>query len=442
MFFLWFECKLENNSSKYKLNAFNNYLCRVLQEKILNSVKTLITRYTLYDLYIVLFFFLCYGVWFTSGVTYLPYLALFFVSLSVSYFVGVSFFSGKKIPIDTTERLKKIKERLNPNYLIVLSILLPLLHLLYLGYIPTFKAMSLLDGDEVSLVRANISTDSGTLFNYLSSFTIHAILPFTLLYLYLTKRKKILFFVTLIAVFYAFSLMQKSYILTMFLPVLTYAFFAKRYKLLAVYVLVVLGTIVSLTYVANPELNPIHEEEIAMKQKGENIIKPPSNSFIRILQGLERRVMITPGKVVVLWFENIPENLPYAGINGYKFVTRFTGKKHVDYGKALYPIVYPEDARLKGTVNAANFMYEYAYFGVKGLLLSGFILGLIIAFVESLFGADFELKIALNFYSILILSSSSLTTLLFSGGWGLMIFLYLLFLKGDENITNKRIKTT
>ena len=428
---------------KQKLNHQNNYLCRVLQQKIIHRIKNIITRYTLYDLYIVLFFFLCYGVWVTSGVTYLPYLGVFFCGVTGSYFVGEKLFAGKKLPRKLIDWIGFVKKYISSNILVFLSIAIPIAHLLYLGYIPTLKAMSLLDGDEVSLVRANISVDSGTLFNYLSSFTIHAILPFTLLYLYLTRQKRVLFLVTLVAVFYAFSLMQKSYILTMFLPVLTYAFFAKRYRLLLVYVMVVFGTIVSLTYVANPELNPIHEEEIALKHK-EDKIKTSGNSFIRILQGLEQRVMITPGKVVVLWFENIPEKLPYAGINGYKFVTRFTGEKHVDYGKALYPIIYPEDARLKGTVNAANFMYEYAYFGLKGLVLSGVILGLIIAFVESLFGSDFELKIALNFYSILILSSSSLTTLLFSGGWGMMILLYLLFLKGNTNFAfNKReIKTT
>ncbi len=409
-----------------------------MQENIIHRIKNIITRYTLYDLYIVLFFFLCYGVWVTSGTAYLPYLGVFFIGMTSTYFVGLKLFSGKKLSPRLKNGIRGVKKLVSPDILLFLSILIPVAHLFYLGYIPTFKAVSLLEGKEVCLVRANISADSGMVFNYLSSFTIHAILPFTLLYLYLTGRKKSLLFVTLVAVFYAFSLMHKSYILTVFLPVLTYAFFAKRYKLLLVYIMVVFGTIVSLTYVANPELNPIHEEEIALKHKEEKV-KTSSNSFIRILQGLERRVMIIPGKVVVIWFENIPDKLPYTGVNGYKFVTRFTGKKHVDYGKALYPIVYPEKAQLKGTINAANFMYEYSYFGLKGLLFSGFVLGLILSFVESLFGSDFELKIALNFYSILILSSSSLTTLLFSGGWGLMILLYLVFLKGNtKNILEKQ----
>ncbi len=422
------------------LFGYLNYFCVVLKIQVLNKMMEIFIKYTLYCLYSVLFLFLSYGVWFISGSSFLPYLFFYFIFFSISYFVSILFFQ-KKIDAVNWFVLERIKSWISPNFFVFLSVFLPFFHLFYLGYVPTFKAFSFLENTEVAMVRSHISEDSGVLFGYLSSFTIHAILPFSLLYLYLVDKKRELFFLTLIAMFYAFSLMHKSYILTMFLPVLTYAFFTKRYKLLFVYIFVVFGTIVSLTYIANPELNPVHEDEIAMKHRGE-YIKSSDNSFIRILQGLERRMMITPGKVVVLWFENIPENLPYAGINGYKFVTRFTGKKHVDYGKALYPIVYPEDARLKGTVNAANFMYEYAYFGVKGLLLSGFILGLIIAFVESLFGADFELKIALNFYSILILSSSSLTTLLFSGGWGLMIFLYLLFLKGDENITIKRIKTT
>jgi hypothetical protein len=72
-------------------------------------------------------------------------------------------------------------------------------------------------------------------------------------------------------------------------------------------------------------------------------------------------------------------------------------------------------------------MYDFANWGWKGLLISGLILGLCLAFVERIFGDNMVAKLTINATSIFWLTSTSLSTLLFSGGWGLMILLYALF---------------
>ena len=93
--------------------------------------------------------------------------------------------------------------------------------------------------------------------------------------------------------------------------------------------------------------------------------------------------------------------------------------------------MYPKHAKkgLKGNVNVASFMYEYANFGVYGLILSGVFLGLLFVSIEKIFVNNITLKLAINLIPVLILSSQAITTLLFSGGWGLSILLYLFIIK-------------
>ena len=77
-------------------------------------------------------------------------------------------------------------------------------------------------------------------------------------------------------------------------------------------------------------------------------------------------------------------------------------------------------------------MYDYANFGRKGLILSGFILAIVFYFVETIFRNNFKFKLSLNLIPLATLSSQALTTLLFSGGWGLLIGFYYLFIRNKD----------
>ena len=48
---------------------------------------------------------------------------------------------------------------------------------------------------------------------------------------------------------------------------------------------------------------------------------------------------------------------------------------------------------LKGNVNVASFMYEYANFGIYGLILSGAFLGLLFLSIEKIFVNNLTLKL-------------------------------------------------
>ena len=154
----------------------------------------------------------------------------------------------------------------------------------------------------------------------------------------------------------------------------------------------------------------------------------------RFLKGLKNRVLIVPGKTVSSWFDHIPNDLPFLNGKGYRFAQRFTGENYINYAQELYPIMYPDHAKkgLKGNVNVAHFMYDYANFGRKGLVLSGFILAIVFYFIETMFRNNFKFKLSLNLIPLATLSSQALTTLLFSGGWGLLLGLYYLFINNQD----------
>jgi hypothetical protein len=88
-----------------------------------------------------------------------------------------------------------------------------------------------------------------------------------------------------------------------------------------------------------------------------------------------------------------------------------------------------------GTMTAASFMEDYANFGLKGLILSGLSLGLVLAIVGLIFGASWRWLLVFNLIPIALLIELSLTTVLLSGGWLLSSMLYLVFRCDFERTT-------
>ena len=182
-----------------------------------------------------------------------------------------------------------------------------------------------------------------------------------------------------------------------------------------------------LIYAANPELREIHPSR---DTKTEVIHKPKDEfkSFQAGSSGIINRRFIVPGKVVGLWFNNIPSKYPFLYGNGYSFIAKLRHVPLVEYSNDLYAELYPQYAAdgLRGSVNTASFMYDYANFGVWGLLLSGAVMAFWLFLLQGVF-PNMKILFILNLFPILMLTSTSLLTLLFSGGWLLTVLLYLLF---------------
>ena len=353
------------------------------------------------------------------------------MSLIVSYFILNRVFQNDKLKIPNINL--NFNSKLIQWFLFLLGSSLAIGHLIYLGDLPAFSALNVELNTEAVNIRRQITADAETIVNYIASFNMKAFLPFGLLYLLAKKNHKLYWLLLLIGVVYAFSLMQKSYIVILLMPSLIYAIFNKKWLFGLKHVGIISIVLYSLVLVHNPEISTLKPVDETQSHEHMNKTTKPGK-FYSIWTSLKNRVLIVPGKTVSSWFDHIPNDLPYLNGKGYRFAQRFTGENYINYAQELYPIMYPDHAKkgLKGNVNVAHFMYDYANFGRKGLVLSGFILAIVFYFVETMFRNNFKFKLSLNLIPLATLSSQALTTLLFSGGWGLLLGLYYLFIKNQD----------
>ncbi|MCH2235072.1 MAG: hypothetical protein MK078_12540 [Crocinitomicaceae bacterium] len=410
-------------------------------------MRDFLKSHTLFSTYSVIFLGLIYGVLVTSGTTYLGYLLTFYGTFLVSYFAFNKVMPKKEI------KLKFLSKRpqVSIHWILIPFLVFMVIHLILEGGSPAISAYFSTTPEEAALIRENILQDLPSIFGYISSIAIKAAIPFLLLYLLLKEQKLLYWILFIVASFYAFSLMQKSFIVAILLPALIYALVKRKFFYSIKYIGVIALTIISLTKIANPgKLVPVKDDSIGLNDVvieveeepvvsdapsgGSVELKPSGTRIGNILYGIQRRVFVVPGEVVSGWFDNVPEKKPFLYGDGYRLLAMLKGNQRRAYSIELYPLLKPQNAQkgLKGTVNAASFMYDYVNFGVYGLIFSGIILSLLFVFVERLFQSNFELKLSLNLYPILILSSSALTTLLFSGGWAFLLLFNFLFLNDDQ----------
>ena len=388
-------------------------------------IKQGIQKHIFFFVYLLVFGILLIGDTYSFGLKHTTLLLLFFAPYVLSYW----FLSRYKLNLP-----KKIPYCINNELLLVFlsgsAIALIIVHLSIIGF-PAFEGLAMDKISELAQLRKEIGGRSSWIWNYLSSFTIKALLPFLLLSTFVLKKKKLYWIVFFVAFIYSISLMQKSHVLSIFIPVLIYCIFEKKWLYVLKHISTIGAVILLLVVITNPQL-----------RGGVNDLNPELNKkqiedskTTTIGSSLIKRTMITPGEIVGDWFEIIPNQKPYLNGNGYGFYSRLSGGKFQDYTKELYPIIYRENHEkgLSGTVNVAHFMRPYSNFGKTGLVLSGAFTAVFIILLNLLFQeAKISVKIAINFFPLMLLSSGSLLTILFSGGWFLFIFLYFLFQKEIE----------
>lgn len=392
-------------------------------------MASFLSKHTLIVIYSLVFAGLVYGVYQTSGTRHFGELAIYYIAL-VGFYSVLSLKPVRSLLTDRFPRSKSVRWNFNINYLVAATILFIIFHFVYMSGSPALQALKLNYSEDVALLRASITDSAPKIILYLASISLKGLLPFILLY-FLVKKKHLMYWIVLFAaVFYAFSLMQKSYIVGLLMPSLIYSLACRRF-LLATKDLAIMAIVVfSLSLVANPRggTRPTTHNGISdttLAEPGE--YKKPE----LIAQGLINRVMIVPGKMVSNWFDIIPSQKPFLRGDGYRLLALIRGRTFVNYSVDLYGIMFPKyvERGLHGTVNVASFVYDYANFGRLGLIMAGFILAMLLFLIEVFFSNDTVLKISLNLFPVLLLSSGAITTLLFSGGWGLLILMYYLFLK-------------
>lgn len=415
---------------------------------MLGFLKGTFRKHTLATIYTLVIILLVIGVYANSGFTHMGKIGFYLLALYGSYI----FFNRSKVRAKLASLISNIRGRFTSfnveRLLIGLSIYTIatiIVHFIVLKGVPSIQAMSIDSSIDVALLRTSIKTESAGIMGYISSFNLRAFLPFLIFYFYLKNKKGWYWLLLLVGVFYAFSLMQKSYIICVLAPVLCYAFIRKDFLMGIKHIFLIGAVVFSLFKIANPDIRreteaPPEATMIISADSTDTIFidKPEETKKVsanaRLIQGLYKRLVYTPGEMISRWFDIIPNEKPFLYGDGYRIVAKLKNSEYHNYSAELYPLIRPRYAErnLKGSVNVANFVVDYANFGIAGLILSGIILSLLFIFVESLFEGDFKSKLSLNLYSLLIISSTALTTTLFSGGWFFILVLYFVFIKQKD----------
>lgn len=375
--------------------------------------------------FFLVFFLLSIGVYQNSSTKHFDKLAIVLSSFIFVYLISSKFIKDKYLYFIKFFNAKGLFLDIKFLNLILLmiSITLIILDMVVLGGPPIVKALSSSNLKSFCDVRENIHTDSSKIFVYLSSINIKAILPFALFHFIVLNKKKIFIPLILLAGLYGFSMMQKSFMFSVFFPAISYTLIQKKWLLSISLSSIILIGVFSLTVLLNKYIDD-----------DEKIVKVPSNQppfLFKLSKGLIKRVVIVPGETISQWFNVIPEKKPYLYGDGYPFIAKLRARKYIDYSKELYPILKPDYAKkgLSGTVNVASFVREYSNFGYLGLFLGGALIALVLVFIDKMFLGYENFYYSINLFPIFLFSSSSILTILFSGGWFVFILLFFIFCK-------------
>ena len=379
----------------------------------MKQLSALVKAHPYLTTYLFVFALLQVGLIYSSGLTYAtPLLFLFFLPLLALY--GV--FSKLNFPFAFPERNIKHLEK----YIFIFALLIIVLHLLWLGKIPFLEAWQAAKLSDANSIRKLSSADLPKWLHYASTWSIRALLPASALF-FLFRKNYLGFFLSIgVGSFYGLALLQKSLIFWVGFPVLVY-FFLNRKWWAGILSTVVMGVLfVVAVFANNPQLHGgQHDLKPTLAKKGSaNVVS----------EGIFKRIFIVPGKTMSMWFAHVPKDKPYLYGKDFGPYAKLTGQKTADYNLELYALFYPDYAKqgVQGSVNTAHFMRTYANFGWWGLPFAAALLAFFFQFLNIVHRkTNAILAFSLQIFPLLLLSSGSLLTLLFSGGWGLILLLLL-----------------
>jgi hypothetical protein len=379
----------------------------------MKQLSALVKAHSYLTTYLFVFALLQVGLISSSGLTYAtPLFFLFFLPLLALY--GV--FSKLNFPLAFPERNIKHLEK----YIFIFALLIIVLHLLWLGKIPFLEAWQAAKLSDANSIRKFSSADLPKWLHYASTWSIRALLPASALF-FLFRKNYLGFFLSIgVGSFYGLVLLQKSLIFWVGFPVLVYFFLNRKWWAGILSTLVMGVLFVVAVFANNPQLHGgQHDLEPTLAKKGSaNVVS----------EGIFKRIFIVPGKTMSMWFAHVPKDKPYLYGKDFGPYAKLTGQKTADYNLELYALFYPDYAKqgVQGSVNTAHFMRTYANFGWWGLPFAAALLAFFFQFLNIVHRkTNAVLAFSLQIFPLLLLSSGSLLTLLFSGGWGLILLLLL-----------------
>lgn len=393
---------------------------------------------------------LFYSITVESGTINTPYLLTYAGSLLISYILfsrlfGIRSISPGDLKLQAGSRLARISDRL-ANGLLAGCILFIACHFLYLGQVPVWGGIWSNDYFDIMRIRQSVFFEAPAAFRYLPNIVLKSLFPFLLLYFCVTGRKRAFWIALAIGTFYGVALMNKMFVVILYVPLILYLLFSRRFLVAAGMALIPVAALALLVFVQNPQVRPefwtprgmatasgkplIVEaptiaEAIAARKKTQSSSYP----VVQFVETIYLRIFVVPGQVVAVWFSNIPSRLPFANGCGYRFVAAIRGCEFQFYPSLVHDIENPILVRegVRGTMTAASFMEDYANFGYRGLVLSGVLFALLLAFIARMFSGDWRWALMLNFIPIAMMIELPLSTVLLTGGWAVTLLLYLIF---------------
>ncbi|MCC7501326.1 MAG: hypothetical protein IT229_02275 [Flavobacteriales bacterium] len=390
-------------------------------------IATFYRRHPLLGIHLGIVVLLLLGLVQRTGMSHLGFMALYVTALLFGYVV-----------IDRMTRNIAIPTRIGSDArplavgVLLATMVVAVLHWVAVGHVPLIEALRQNDNLVVQEIRRRMTMDAPLWLNYASNFMLKAFIPFTLLVCY-GRCPKLFASVAVVGVLYALSLVQKSYVITLFVPLWFAFLISRRWIQFATLTSGFILALFFLMIVAKPEkLAQVQENEQDITAEQAPVIDPgvkENGLFLDLVRGLARRVLLMPGWTVAAWFEHVPSDIPFQKGGAVRPLAALTGREYMELDRRIYDLEYPEFAakNTRGTMGSASFMYGWANFGWWGLVLSGFITAGVLKTVTLLFARRWEWAVCLSAYPLLMLSSVALPTVMLTHGWMLTLLLFVLF---------------
>lgn len=318
-------------------------------------------------------------------------------------------------------------------------------HFTMLGYIPILEALGSGSDVAVSVVRQKGYFDLPLYMRYASDYSVKALGPALLLLTYHFRSR--LFWLVLVAgIIYVTGMFARILPVIFFLPLLVYQLTQRRWLHLVISFVLMFGLVMSLTAVSSVALRESVAASVeGMSADGDEVAPPPPSAPVimptapddwrrtSILYALYERMLIVPGQVMDQWFHYYSEPGMRENGCGYRLLAPLLECEYVHVPTKLYTAYYRENVEqgMRGSLNAASFMTEYANFGPFGFVLSALFGGLLFA-VAMLIYRDHPLALPMNVPLIVSAMESNLFTAVNSGaGWLVMTLIFIFFFRSS-----------
>ncbi|MBK9288736.1 MAG: hypothetical protein IPN38_13870 [Flavobacteriales bacterium] len=254
-------------------------------------------RHPVFEVHMVLMAILCIGLLQRSGFRFIPLFGLYLVVLTVSYALLSRVGITRRPPA-----LLKGNLRLLGIGVALFTAVVALVHWWSIGQIPLLEALRQQDDFQVGALRRAASDLAPSWVNYAGNLAIKALLPFALLITW-SRQRNLFWVLCAVGLAYSLSLIQKSYVITLFVPLWVSFLIARKWVAWASLSGLFVVMIGFLFIVAKPE---------KLVQTSQQADAPVMDEGVKqhglvgdLLWSTTRRVLLMPGWTVSAWFRDI-----------------------------------------------------------------------------------------------------------------------------------------